>query len=132
MSTVFVLESDPAERDSLAAALAGIGDAQVLLGRCEALFDHLPARAGDCLVCGADIDGVSAAELVRTLRQRGEKLPVLVTGPITAFRTAVDVARLEAADFLERPVSARRLRSALQRMGCTPAQGGSATQGGSR
>ncbi|MBN8509885.1 MAG: hypothetical protein J0L57_14905 [Burkholderiales bacterium] len=119
MPTVYVLEPDPAERSRLVQALAGVGAEQVLLDRREALFDRLPACAGDGLVCGAEIGGVSAAELVRELRRRGERLPVVVTGPITAFRTAVDVARLDAADFLERPVSARRLRGALQRMGCT-------------
>ena len=118
MPIVYVLEPDPAERGRLVQALAGVGDAQVLLDQREALFERLPARPGDCLVCSAEIGGVSAAELVRELRRRGEKLPVVVTGPITAFRTAVDVARLDAADFLEQPVSARRLRGALQRMGC--------------
>lgn len=118
MPTVYVLEPDLAERSRLARALAGVGDKQVLLDRREALFDRLPASAGDCLVCSAEIGGISAAELVRALRRRGEKLPVVVTGPSTAFRTAVDVARLDAADFLEQPVSAQRLRGALQRLGC--------------
>ncbi len=37
-------------------------------------------------------------------------------GPHSAFRTAVDVARLDGTDFLERPVSAQRLRAALRKV----------------
>ena len=53
---------------------------------------------------------------MRGLRRRGEMLPVVMLGPHSAFRTAVDVARLSATDFLERPVSAQRLRAALLRV----------------
>jgi FixJ family two-component response regulator len=121
VSTVYVLESDPAERCWLASALNGIGDARVFLDAGAALLDRLPLPSGDCLVCGTEAGGTTAVELVRTLRQRGEALPVVVIGPITAFRAAVDIARLEATDFLERPVSIGRLRSALRRMGCDAA-----------
>jgi DNA-binding NtrC family response regulator len=40
---------------------------------------------------------------------------VIVLGSHRAFRTAVNIARLEATDFLERPVSARQLRAAVRR-----------------
>jgi len=45
-------------------------------------------------------------------------LPVIALGPHTAFREAVDIARLEGTDFLERPVTARQLRAAVRRA-CT-------------
>lgn len=127
MSTVYVLDADPAERCWLRSALNGIGDAQVFLDAGAALLERLPLPAGACLVCGTDEGGTTAAELVRTLRRRGEALPVVVIGPITAFRAAVDIARLEATDFLERPVSPQRLRAALRRMGCGPAGEGART-----
>lgn len=127
VSTVYVLESDPAERSWLASALDGIGDAQVFLDAGAALLDRLPLPAGDCLVCGTEAGGAPAVDLVRTLRQRGETFPVVVIGPITAFRAAVDIARLEGTDFLERPVSTQRLRGALRRMGCDPAREGATT-----
>ena len=59
---------------------------------------------------------VVALELVRSLRRHGQALPVVVLGPHSAFRTAVDVARLDGTDFLERPVSAQRLRAALHKV----------------
>jgi FixJ family two-component response regulator len=118
VSTVYLIESDAAERRWLASALAGIGDARVFVDPPAALLDRLPLAPDDCLVCTADAGGAPALELVRELRQRGATLPVVVLGPISALRAAVDIARLDATDFLERPVSIGRLRSALRRMGC--------------
>jgi DNA-binding NtrC family response regulator len=114
--TVYVLEADPLERRWIEQALASCGGALVFIDDGDALFDRLPARGGDCLVCGAEPDAAAALELVRRLRQRGERLPVVVTGSHSAFRTAVDVARLEATDFIERPCSAQRLRAALRKV----------------
>jgi len=111
--TVYVLERDPAERQWIEHALQGTGRSLVFVEDVEALAGRLPARDGDCLVCGAEPDGAAALQLVRGLRQRGERLPVVVIGPHSAFRSAVDVARLEATDFIERPGSAQRLRAAL-------------------
>jgi FixJ family two-component response regulator len=68
---------------------------------------------GACLVASAEPDEAATLKLVRELRGRGATLPVIVLGPDSAFRTAVEIARLEATDFLERPVSARQLRAAV-------------------
>lgn len=116
-NTVYVLEHDPVERKWLESALAGQAHALVFLNDGAALFERLPAQRGDCLLCGADADADASAalELVRGLRRRGEPLPVVVIGPHSAFRAAVDVARFAGTDFLERPVSVPRLRSALRR-----------------
>jgi FixJ family two-component response regulator len=42
-------------------------------------------------------------------------LAVIVLGPPSAFRMAVDIARLERTDFLERPVTGRQLRAAVRK-----------------
>jgi len=114
--TVYVLETDPLERRWIAHALASSGHTLVFVEHGDALLERLPVRPGDCLVCGAGPDGTAALELVRGLRRRGERMPVVVIGPHSAFRSAVDVARLEGTDFIERPSSAQRLRAALRKV----------------
>jgi DNA-binding NtrC family response regulator len=123
VNTVYVLERDPAEREWIESALAAQGRALVFLGSVDELLGRLPAKAGDSLVCSTEPDEVAALELVRSLRQQGERLPVVMIGPHSAFRTAVDVARFEATHFLERPVSTQRLRAALRRVMSTPVVG---------
>ena len=116
LDTVFVLERDPAECRWIESALAGQVRTLVFLQDGATLLDRLAAQQGDCLLCGAEPDASVALELVRTLREHGQALPVVVIGPHSAFRTAVSVARLSGTDFLERPVSAHRLRAALLRV----------------
>lgn len=112
--TVYVLAADPLERQWIERSLAASDRALVFIDDGGALFDRMPAAGGDCLICDAEPDAAAALALVRRLRQRGDRLPVVVMGPHSAFRAAVDVARLEATDFIERPCSAQRLRAALR------------------
>jgi FixJ family two-component response regulator len=96
-------------------ALPAIAGTVVVLDDGAALLARLPASEGACLVASAEPAETATLKLVRELRARGATLPVIVLGPHSAFRTAVDIARLEATDFLERPVSARQLRAAVSR-----------------
>ena len=114
--TVYVIDPDPDERIWIQSALASIVDTVVVLDDGAALLARLPACEGACLVASAEPDKTATLTLVRELRGRGATLPVIVLGPHSAFRTAVDIARLEATDFLERPVSVRQLRAAVHRV----------------
>ena len=113
--TVYVIDPDPDERTWIQSALAPIAGTVVVLDDGAALLARLPASEGACLVASAEPDETATLKLVRELRGRGATLPVIVLGPHSAFRTAVDIARLEATDFLERPVSARQIRAAVSR-----------------
>jgi FixJ family two-component response regulator len=114
-TTVYVVDPDPEERKWIESALASGATSVVFLDDGARLLAQLPLCGSACLIAFAEPDEAAALELVRELRRRGESLPVIVLGPHSAFRTAVDIARLEATDFLERPVSARELRGAVGR-----------------
>ena len=118
--TVYVVGFKADERAWIESALGRSVDAVVFVDDGEALLARSPSGPGQCLIASADVDGAATLRLVRELRQRGIALPVIVLGPHTAFRTAVDIARLEATDFLERPVSVRELRAAVRRARSDP------------
>jgi two-component system response regulator FixJ len=113
--TVYVIDRDPDERTWIESALAPIADAVVFLDDAAALLARQSIREDACLVAAAEPDEALTLKLVRELRARGAMVPVIVLGPHSAFRTAVDIARLPATDFLERPVSVRQLRAAVRR-----------------
>src|SRR5262245_8753361 len=113
-TTVYVIDHDPEEQAWIQTALAASVESEVGLDGGAALLARLPVVAGSCLVASTDPDEAATLELVRALRRRGETLPVIVLGPHSAFRTAVDIARLDATDFLERPVSVRQLLAAVR------------------
>lgn len=115
-NTVYVLERDAVECRWIEAALEGEVRRIVFLCDGSTLADWLAVQGGDCLLCDTEPDADAALELVRGLRRRGDLLPVVMMGPHSALRTAVEVARLRATDFVERPFSAQRLRAALHRV----------------
>lgn len=119
-TTVYVVGFKADERAWIESALGRITDAVVFVDDGDVLLAKPPCGSGHCLIASADVDEAATLSLVRELRRRGVALPVIVLGPHTAFRTAVDIARLEATDFLERPVSVRELRAAVRRVRSDP------------
>ncbi|MET0345921.1 MAG: hypothetical protein ABW218_06635 [Casimicrobiaceae bacterium] len=112
-ATVLVINPDDADRRWIVSSLASTAYVPEFFADEAALFARLPAEAPACLVAFAEPDADAALVLVRELRRRAPTLPVIVLGPHSAFRMAVNVARLPATDFLERPVSSRQLRVAV-------------------
>jgi DNA-binding NtrC family response regulator len=116
MSTiVHVVGFKPDERAWIESALGRSIQSIVFVDDVEAFLASVPGGPGHCLIASADVDESATLKLVRELRNRKAPLPVIVLGPLTAFRTAIDIARFEATDFLERPVSVRQLRAAVHR-----------------
>jgi two-component system, LuxR family, response regulator FixJ len=114
-TTVYVIDPDLDERTWIQLALAPSVDAVIVLENASTLLANPLGCKGACLVASAEPDEAATLKLVRELRGRGATLPVIVLGPHSAFRTPVEIARLEATDFLERPVSARQLRAAVSK-----------------
>lgn len=110
----YVVDPDAEERRLIEAVLSqaaevvsGFNDAEGLPGLIE--------ECEGCIVIAVEPDEKATLELVRKLRRSGKLVPVIVVGPRTAFRTATDIARLGFTDFLERPLSAHKLRVAIER-----------------
>ena len=115
-TTVYVMGFESDQRAWIEAALGRSVDEVVHVDDADAWLASAPRGPGQCLIASADVDGAGTLSLVRALRALGNTLPVIVLGPHTEFRTAVDIARLDATDFLERPVSVRDLRAAVRRI----------------
>ena len=115
-TTAYVAVADPQDRAWITSALAGAFVDVVRFAIVDVVeLAKLPRGPGQCLIVTADEDEAATFQLVRELRHLGNDLPIIVVGPYSAFRTAVEIARLESTDFLERPVSVRQLRSAVRR-----------------
>ncbi len=113
-SSIFVIEPDPETRKKIESALRSSGASLVFVADGADLLARVPLSQSACLIASAEPDEAATLDLVRELRRRGMLLPVIVLGSHSAFRTAVDIARLDATDFLERPVSARDLQRAVR------------------
>ena len=112
--TAYVVDPDPEERNWIEATLSPSVEAVRSLDDAEALLAVLGVREGTCLIVSVEPNEAAALELVRELRLSGSNIPVIAVGSGTAFRTATEIARLEFTDFLERPMTAHKLRVAVE------------------
>ena len=111
----YVVDPDAEERRWIEAVLSPSAEVVSGFNDAEGLPGLVEEREG-CIVIAVEPDEEATLELVRKLRRSGKLVPVIVVGPRTAFRTATDIARLGFTDFLERPLSAYKLRAAIERV----------------
>src|SRR4029079_14231134 len=108
-STVFIIDSDVPLRASLRFLLDSVGlvsegfdSARAFL----AAFD--PERAG-CLILDVRLPGMSGVVLQQALRERGCRLPIIVTTGFADVGTAVNMLKRGAFDFFEKPFADEQL-----------------------
>ena len=101
--TVYIVDDDPAVRDSLSLLLSLRGFRTATFASAEDfLAAWQPAWAG-CLFADIRMPGMSGLELQQALAQRGARLPVVIVtahGDVDSARAAF---RSDAVDFLEKP-----------------------------
>jgi DNA-binding NarL/FixJ family response regulator len=76
----------------------------------------LEHRAVDLVVVEGRGPGVGALELIEWLRPRNPRVPIVVTGNGVTREDLIDVVNAGANYYLEKPVTADRLRAALARI----------------
>jgi DNA-binding NtrC family response regulator len=114
-TSCYIVDSEPEQTKWIESALARTVDLIVSFDLKAALSQAENCGPGSCMIAFADGNAAATAAFVRGLRDRGILVPVVVLGPHSAFREAVEIARMASTDFLERPVSTHRLRAAVRR-----------------
>ena len=111
--SIYVVDADPAVRDSLHSLLSLHGFHVELYASAAEFLDAAPGAANGCLVTEVHLPDMSGIELLERIRQRGLELPVIIIADRGDVPTAVRAIRSGAVDFLEKPFLDRAL---LQRM----------------
>jgi two-component system, LuxR family, response regulator FixJ len=113
--TVFVVDDDPAVRDSLRWLLQSVDLAVETFATGEAFLEaYDPARPG-CLVLDVRMPGMSGLRLQEELGKRGITLPVIVITGYAEVQTAVRALKTGAFDFIEKPYSDEVLLECIHR-----------------
>lgn len=119
MTTVLLVEDDPAAREGLELALHSLGYGVRCAVTGEAALDGLSGAAADVVVLDVMLPGLDGLEVCRRLRRRSE-VPVIM---LTARGGDLDiVGGLEAGadDYVVKPVEPRvldaRIRAVLRRL----------------
>ncbi|MCC7147361.1 MAG: response regulator transcription factor [Phycisphaeraceae bacterium] len=112
--TVFVVDDDPAIRESLTWLLETVGlKAEAYDSAGEFLRQWTSARPG-CLLLDVRMPGMSGVELLDQLRLRGAVIPVIIITAHAEVRLAVRAMKAGALDFIEKPYSDQVLLDRVQ------------------
>lgn len=107
---VYVIDDDPAMRDSLDFLLGSAGLNVRLFESAQMFLNELPGLESGCVVTDIRMPGIDGMELLRKLGASGaRKLPVIVMTGHGDVPLAVEAMKLGALDFLEKPFDDDRL-----------------------
>ncbi len=108
---VYVIDDDPAMRDSLDFLLGSAGFSVCLFDSAQVFLNELPKLEAGCVVTDIRMPGIDGMELLRQLNPAfgTRKLPVIVMTGHGDVPLAVEAMKLGALDFLEKPFEDDRL-----------------------
>jgi two-component system response regulator FixJ len=108
-SKVYVIDDDPAMRDSLDFLLGAAGFSVRLFDSAQTFLDELASLEAGCVLTDVRMPGIDGMELLRQLNSGVRKLPVIVMTGHGDVPLAVEAMKLGALDFLEKPFEDDRL-----------------------
>jgi two-component system CheB/CheR fusion protein len=112
-SVVFVVDDDNEVREAMRAVLEDDGHTVETFSSSEDFLGaYRPGRNG-CLLLDAYLPGMNGVELLRRLRDRGDRLPAIVITGNSDVPIAVEAMKAGATDFIEKPISRSELLASL-------------------
>jgi two-component system response regulator FixJ len=112
--TVHVIDDDQAMRDSLDFLLGVQGYNVAVYSSAAEFLAALPGLpAQDCVLSDISMPGMSGIELVRQLKERGAKLPVILMTGHADVPMAVEAMKAGVSDFIEKPFAQEVLLDAI-------------------
>lgn len=112
--TVYVVDDDPAVRDSLALMLGLEGYRVALFADAESFLRAFSDSWAGCVVADIRLPGMSGVDLQARVRERGSRLPFVVITGHADVATARRAFHASAVDFLEKPFDHGQLRAAIE------------------
>lgn len=112
--TVFIVDDDPAVRDSLALMLGLAGYRTALFADAEAFLAGYREDWSGCVVADLRLPGMSGVELQAEMRARGSTLPFVIMTAHGDVPTARVAFQAQAVDFLEKPFEDAQLCAAIE------------------
>lgn len=106
---VYVIDDDPAMRDSLDFLLGSAGFTVTLFESAVSFLDILPTLGFGCIVSDVRMPGIDGIDLLRRLQADGKSFPVVIMTGHGDVPLAVEAMKLGAIDFLEKPFEDDRL-----------------------
>jgi FixJ family two-component response regulator len=112
-ATVYLVDDDPAARESVAALVRAHGLRAELFASAEEFLASAPRQPG-CVVTDLRMQGMSGLDLLDELARRGSPMPVIVVSGFGDVPSAVRAMQGGAATFLQKPCSEQTLWPSIE------------------
>lgn len=111
---VYVIDDDPAMRDSLNFLLDSAGFDVTLFDDALAFLEALPALSFGCVLSDVRMPGLDGIELLKRMKAQQSPFPILIMTGHGDVPLAVEAMKLGAVDFLEKPFDDDRLTAMIE------------------
>ncbi|MGB3864322.1 MAG: response regulator FixJ [Xanthobacteraceae bacterium] len=108
-ASVYVIDDDPAMRDSLDFLLGAAGFDVAVFDNAASFLDVHASLGFGCVVSDVRMPGIDGMMLLRRLRTEASTLPVIIMTGHGDIPLAVEAMKLGAFDFVEKPFEDERL-----------------------
>ena len=113
--TIFIIDQPDDERRRIADVVGGETAQVRTFESAEVFLDKVTSDAAGCIIAREDLAGIGIRALITAICSRAVPLPVIVIGRGSDLTTAIELVRAGAVEYLEPPVSDRRLRSVVRK-----------------
>lgn len=113
-STVFIVDDDPAIRDSLALMIAQENIAVMTFDSAEAFLTACQPEHSGCVIIDIRMPGMDGMQLQEALSQRNILLPVIFLTGHGDIPMSVRAMKAGAVDFLTKPVTRDKLLTSIR------------------
>ena len=111
---VFVVDDDPAMRESLRWLIESVGISVTTFADAGEFLDKCDPTAPGCLVLDVRMPGMSGLDLQETLEERGISTPIVVITGYGEVPMAVRALKHGAVDFIEKPFSDQQILDSIR------------------
>ena len=116
VSTVFVVDDDPATRESLEFLFGTLDIHSKIYASAHDFLADFRSSSPGCLVCDVRMPDMSGLELLDRLAAMGTQLPVILITAYADVPMAIREFQSGAADFVEKPFNAQVMLERVQRI----------------
>ncbi len=115
MSRILIVDDDQSVLDAFTQLLADSGHAVATAANVEAALRDCESRLPDLIITDLCMPGLSGLDLVRAVRERWPRLPVILMTGHGTMDTAIEATKLGAFDYYLKPFDPQSMLDAIDR-----------------
>lgn len=115
MATIWIVDDDEMVRDLIGDMVSDMGHEIRLFADPRELLDAYHPRAADAIITDVRMQGMDGHELTRALLEKDPNALVLILTGYPSINDAVELIKMGAVDYLQKPFRAEEIRVRIER-----------------